>query len=223
MNKNLKLVYSQTDIIQANPDKGISDLIRAYDLTKEFTREYNSKYSDQVELSKLSEPFKEFYNYKEVFFKEKWDKIKDKLKRVTEGDYFFSYRASYEISFYDEKDRYLHDDEDYYKDIVPKGSKYWTAFRTDFFNYCETNNRWFDGVDIWNKPFDWLYREKIFNLLVNEHEWKLWEEFGFDKVNSDEILKYKKQLTESDIDEKILQLEKEQEEKKLAIQKSWEI
>lgn len=199
----LKIVYSQTDIIEADPDKGISDIIQTYDLIKEVARQYNSENSDQVELSKLSEPFKEFYNYKEVVFKEHWDEVKDKLKRVTEGDYFFQYRASYEISFYDE--------EDVYEDLMPKGSPYWKWFRRYFFDYCEKNDKWSTGADICNKPFDWQYRNHIRVLLVSEK-----------RPPGESAYEYEDQITESEIDEKILQIEKEYEEKKLAIKKSWE-
>jgi len=207
--KNLKLVYSQTDIIETEFDKGISDIIQTYDLTKVVAREYNSKNFDQVELSKLSEPFKEFYNYKEIFFKKDWDKsIKNKLKRVTEGDYFFRYRASYEISFYDEEDEY---EEDGYEDHMPKGSQYWNRFRGYFFDYCEKNDKWSTGADICNKPFDWQYRNHVRVQLVAEKT-------PLGKFYGD----YEDQVTETEIDEKILQYEKEFEEKKLAIKKSWE-
>ena len=200
--RNLKLMYSQTDIIEANPNMGITDIIETFDQIKEVARIYNSEKFDQVEISKLSEPYKEYFNYKENFLREDWNKIKDKYMRITEGDYYFLYRASYEITFYDDEDPYK-------KDIIPKGSPYWYWFREYFFRYCEKNDRW-TPADICNKPFEWQYRDQIRNLIAMEDGWNHSYEDRVEKIK------------ESDIDEKIIQLKKEYEEKKLAIKKSWE-
>ena len=50
----LKIVYSQTDIIQAHPTKGISDILKTYDITKQAVRKYNDEQNDKIEISKLS-------------------------------------------------------------------------------------------------------------------------------------------------------------------------
>ena len=199
--RDLKLLYSQTDIIEAKPNMGITDIIQTYDLTKEVVRKYNTEKYDQVEISKLSEPYKEYFNYKEVFLKKHWDEIKDTLKRVTDGDYFFKYRATYEISFYDE--------EDVYEDLIPKGSPYWHWFRHYFLDYCSNNENW-APADICNKSFDWQYRNQVRVLLVGEK-----------RPIGENYLDYEDKVTESEIDEKIIQLKKEYEKKKLEIKKSW--
>jgi len=202
MNK-LKVVFSQTDIIEAEPNKGISDITETYDQIKEVVRHYNSENYDQVEISRLSEPYKEYINIKERVFKETWDDIKDQYKRITEGDHFFLFRASYEISFFDDRDVYG-------KDLIPKGSPYWYWFRQYFLDYCEKNDRW-TPADVCIKTYSWRYRNQVESLLVGEK-----------RPVGESHLDYVDKVEEFEIDEKILELEKEFEEKKLAIKKSWD-
>ena len=201
--KKLMLVYSQVDILQAQNNKGMSAIVDTYNSIKQVALKYNSEHSDKVKISSLSEPYKEFWNYKENVHKKDFKKFYENMKGVIEGDYFFRYRATYEISFYDEYDCY--------EDLIPKGSPYWHWFREYYFKYCEENNKWFTDADICNKPFDWQYRNQVRAILVSEL-----------RPIGESYLDYEDKVQESDIDERILKLEQDFEKKKLEVKKSWE-
>ena len=192
----LKIVYSQTDIIQAHPTRGISDILKTYDITKQAVRKYNDESnSDKVEISKLSEPYKEFFRVQECYTKETWNEIKDKFERITDGDYFFVYRANYELTFFDYKNVYD-------KEATPVGSPYWYWFQQYFSKLCDESEN-YPPASLWDFEHDWM----IWNRLRAEMRLKIQfesdsKEYFEPEIEDSEVDKaldnYKKRLKENE-------------------------
>ena len=214
--KKLKPVHSKITIIEAKPNEGNTELILYHDQLRNCVKKYNSENHDQTKISNLSEPFKEFKNYKKLFHKETWDELKDEYKRITDGDYFFQYRASYEITSIDDV-------------LNGKDENFnWSFFNNYFKQYLEAKNLPDFFYSVYEVPSHPVRRhsrkgvayelahEKWFNERMSDD---LWVEKHMDYFD---LLDLAKTIPDSEIDEEILKKEKEDEERDRIIRKSWE-
>ena len=215
--KKLKTVHSKITIIEAKPNEGNSELILYHNQLRNCAKKYNSENPDQVKISNLSEPFKEFKNYKKLYHKETWDELKDEYKRITEGDYFFQYRASFEITSFDQNLNQK-DSEDFN----------WSFFNNYFERYSEAKNLqdiYYSVYEVSSCSERRLQREQIaFTLALRKSSNEILnlESTGDTYRDYSDIIDLVKTITDSEINDEISRLEKEKEEKERSIKKSWE-